>query len=117
MNLNQFYAHSWEVYIGNSSEYSQNPKCPGGPRLKSSFDEYFDEYALTFGISASPAFGFENWCNMVGQYTFFVTTGVPSFELSICSIGVFGVDYNCIRDVALETSVFIKAGNSKTLSV
>ena len=74
--------------------YSQNPKCPGGPYLKGTYDEYKDKFAFEhYGKLASPAFGFEAWCNMSGQYTFFVATGVPSLEVSICSLGVFGPSY------------------------
>ena len=103
------YVSEWEIYIGNSPVYFENPKCPGGSRLKSTFDEYYDEFAA----NVSPAFGFEKWCNMSGQYTFFEATGVPSVEASICSLGVFGENY--IRDVALEKSILIAAGSLKTL--
>ena len=82
------------MYIGNSPDYSKNPKCHGGPLLKSTFNDYVDESAKkNYLQSASPAFGFEKWCNMSGQYTFFVTTGLPTKELSICSVGVFGTRY------------------------
>ena len=69
--------------------WSDNPKCPGGPYLKATYDDYYDE-AVGKRV---PAFGFEAWCNMSGQFTFFVATGVPSVEVSICSVGVFGTRY------------------------
>ena len=69
--------------------WSDNPKCPGGPYLKATYDDYLDEYPNKL----VPAFGFEAWCNMSGQFTFFVATGVPSVEVSICSVGVFGTRY------------------------
>ena len=87
--LNQYYAHSWEIYIGNKPLWSENPKCPGGPRLRADYKDYYDE----FGSRLAPAFGFEAWCNMSGQFTFFVATGLPSEEVSICSVGVFGTSY------------------------
>ena len=43
--LSKNYAHSWDVYIGNDPIWSNNPKCPGGPHLKSTYDDYFDKYA------------------------------------------------------------------------
>ena len=44
-DLDYYYAASWDVYIGNSPVYWENPKCPGGPFLKDTYDDYFDEYA------------------------------------------------------------------------
>ena len=34
------YTSSWEVYIGNSSVWSQNIQCAGGPYLSSAYDDY-----------------------------------------------------------------------------
>ena len=53
---------------------------------------------------------------MSGRYTFFVATVVPSVEVSICTIAVFGVP-SYVRDVTLADSIEIMAGNSETLSV
>ena len=60
--LNKFYTHSWEIYIGNKPLWSDNPKCLGGPYLKATYDDYYDELAGR----RVPAFGFEAWCNMSG---------------------------------------------------
>ena len=66
-DLTSFYTHSWDVYIGNKPLWSDNPKCPGGPHLKSTHDEYYDKCAFSsWGKTTSPAFGFEAWCNMSG---------------------------------------------------
>jgi hypothetical protein len=40
--LNYYYAAEWNVRIGNSPVYSENPLCPGGPFLKRSYDDYVD---------------------------------------------------------------------------
>jgi hypothetical protein len=60
--LPQFYTHSWEIHIGDKPLWSDNPKCPGGPHLKATYDDYYDEAAGKL----VPAFGFEAWCNMSG---------------------------------------------------
>jgi hypothetical protein len=41
--FDQYYASQWEVYIGDSTMYSENPKCPGGPHLSKNYDDYHDE--------------------------------------------------------------------------
>ena len=68
------YTHTWEVYIGNDPLWSNNPKCAGGPHLSSTYEDYWDELA----DKLVPAYGFEVFCNMPGQYTFFVATGLPT---------------------------------------
>ena len=102
-----------EVYIGNSPEWSLNPKCSGGPHLKSTYDDYFDDNE--FAEKLVPAYGFEVWCNMSGQYTFFVAAGVPSEAVALCSIAVFGTCY--IRDESLTDIIEIQTGNQSVLSV
>ena len=52
---------------------------------------------------------------MSGQFTFFVASGVPIKEISICTIAVFGT-LN-IRDEPLKTTFEIKAGDSSVFSV
>ena len=42
--LDNFYAAEWDIYIGNSLVFYENPKCPGGPFLKATYDDYNDEY-------------------------------------------------------------------------
>ena len=76
--------------------YSNNPLCPGGPSLKTTYDDYTDEAPNPDKIV--PAFGFKKFCNMSGRYTFFVSTKVPKKELSLCSIGVFGPAYSRTLD-------------------
>ena len=93
-DLDNYYAAVWEVRIGNSSVYSDNPKCPGGPSLKATYDDYTDESAVADKlITPNPSFGFKKFCNMSGRYTFFVAAKVPKKELSLCSVGVFGPSY------------------------
>ena len=40
--LERYYTTNWHVYIGNSSNYSENEKCPGGPHL-TSYQDYTEE--------------------------------------------------------------------------
>ena len=37
-----------------------------------------------------PDYGFIKWCNMTGQYITIVAHGVPTVDLSLCNLGVFG---------------------------
>ena len=79
--------------------YLENPKCKGGPHLKNTYDDYFDEAATKL----RPAFGFETFCNMSGQFTFFVASKVPTGSISICTLAVFGTRY--IRNKPLESTI------------
>ena len=93
--------------------WSNNPKCPGGPHLLSTYNDYYDDsYAAKKNV---PKFGFEVWCNMPGRYTFFVATGIPTVQLSICSIAVFGTRY--IRAQTLTDYFVIQAGTQAVLNV
>lgn len=60
-----------------------------------------------------PDYGFLEWCNMPGQHVTFVANGVPTDEISICNMGIFG--NNFIRDIPPETLVEIPAGETLTL--
>ena len=93
--------------------YSDNPMCSGGPHLSSSYDDYIDDSFYTDNLV--PAFGFEVFCNMSGRYTFFVSTIVPSVEVSICTVAVFGTSY--IRIETLTDTIVIQAGDQSVLSV
>ena len=44
---------------------------------------------------------------MSGRYTFFVASGVPSKQLSICNVAVFGTRY--IRTIDPPSSITIDA--------
>ena len=52
---------------------------------------------------------------MSGQFTFYVATVVPTFEISICSVAVFGTRY--IRDEPLQSTIEIEANRSVVFSV
>ena len=95
--------------------YSNNPLCTGGPHLKSTYDDYYDDSNDAGRLV--PAFGFEVWCNMSGRYTFFVATNVASVEVSICTIAVFGPGSgpNYIRVEPLEDSIVIQANTPQTV--
>ena len=51
---------------------------------------------------------------MAGRYTFFVGTGLPTKEVSICSVGVFGTRY--IRASDPPSSITLDA-SPKVLTV
>ena len=51
---------------------------------------------------------------MLGRYTFFVAAGVPSLQLSICNVAVFGTRY--IRTTDPASSITLDAC-PKTLTV
>ena len=55
------------------------------------------------------------FCNMSGQFTFYVATVVPTDEISICAVAVFGTRY--IRDEPLQSTIEIQANSSFVLSV
>lgn len=38
----KYLATDWEVYIGNDPVWYNNPKCPGDPQLKSTFDDVYE---------------------------------------------------------------------------
>ena len=52
---------------------------------------------------------------MAGRYKFFIATVVPTAQISICSVAVFGTRY--IRDTPLTSTIVIKAGDQLVLSV
>ena len=95
--------------------YSENLKCPGGPHLSSSYDDYVDYYGSVNKKPKSPAYGFEKFCNMSGLYTFYVATSVPTVDISICAIAVFGTRF--IRDKPLKSAIEIKINSSSLLSI
>ena len=52
---------------------------------------------------------------MVGQYTFFVATNVPSVEVSLCSLAVFGTRY--IRLEFLTDTIEVQANDQFVILV
>ena len=98
--IQRSYAHTWRVYVGNNSIWSENPECPGGPFLKSDFKDYMDNSSTVLDADKMvPGYGFEAWCNLPGRYTFFRATGLPSTYVTICSVAVTGTKY--IRDTPI----------------
>ena len=111
------YFQNYEIYIGNSSNYNQNPKCPGGPFLRTDDDDSYveDDFAVSNswnglgqGVGMVWPYGAENWCNMEGSNLHIVADlshlVATSFTASICTVGVFGTKY--VRDGdALPTSL------------
>ena len=108
-------AAKWDVYIGNSPEWSKNSKCPGGPFLSPNYDD-FESFCTKPAASGKwPEVGFESWCNLLGRYTFLVAQHVPLETVSLCSFAVMGTAY--IRDEPLPTTIELLKGTSTTLTV
>ena len=110
----KYLAANWEVYIGNSENIYDNPRCPGGLQLKRTYDDVFSD-SSNVGDKWVPAFGFSLECNMLGEWTHFVAYTLPTESVTICDAAVMGTYY--IRDEPLAETVEVKAGSSITLSV
>lgn len=52
---------------------------------------------------------------MEGQYTFIAATGLPSENVSICSVGVMGTTY--VRDETLPSSIEVFVGGTEIIRV
>ena len=69
-------------------------ECPGGP-----FMDYSSSNPSDFSASYSTIwnYGKEVWCNKEGRYTTiefdYTHLSGGSYELSICSVGLFGTAY------------------------
>ena len=91
--------------------WSENPVCPGGPFLRSDYEDVFSEWAYDY-VSA---YGFTVWCNMLGEYTFAVANYVPSVSVSVCDLAVMGTAY--IRDEPLTDTAEVTIGSTTSLTV
>ena len=107
--LDARYAAGWNIYVGNDPIWSNNLVCPGGPHLATNYEDVYDAHAARL----IPAYGFEVWCNLPGQYTFFVATQVPSSKVTICDIAVIGTRYIRVNEV--PTSVQVQVDGTQTL--
>ena len=113
MDYEKYLAAGWEIYIGDSPVWHENPICPGDPLLKSDYKDYWTD-APNINREVA-AYGFKKFCNMPGKFTFFVARTIPSETITLCNVAVLGTTYN--RDEPLETSIEVQAGSSATLSV
>ena len=110
----KYLATEWEVRIGNSPIWHENPVCPGDPELKSTFDDVFSDSSIVGNIWV-PAFGFRKQCNMSGMYTFYVARTIPTESVTLCDTAVIGTAF--IRDEPLADTIEVQAGETATLSV
>ena len=85
------YATEWDVYVGDTLDFNEETKCPGGPHLKPGYDDYFDNHPNV--NSMKPAFGFEATCNKLGRYVTLTTSTLPTNSVTLCSLGIFGTRY------------------------
>ena len=96
--MNFYYTSVWEVYVGGDLLYSNNPRCEGGPFLKSTYDDYSDTFGGLASAASWQAYGFEAKCNLSGRYTFLVAFSVPRYSVTVCTVAVMGTRY--VRDNA-----------------
>lgn len=120
-NQNEYF-QNFEVYIGNSPDYSQNPKCPGGPFMTlapGSDGWYYDERTNNSRLPAEVwTYGKEIWCNMPGRFVNIVANLkhlTPPYLMSLCSIGLMGASY--VRDEPLTEVIEVTQGQQVSFSV
>ena len=65
----KYHVQNVEIYIGNSPNFLENPKCPGGPFMVR--DDPLS-YTDTEKHENVWRHGEEAWCNLEGQYTHIV---------------------------------------------
>lgn len=59
--------HDYDVHIGDSSDYTENPKCTGSPFMKFTDPDSFTDGEYSAYMPSGPAsmwkYGKETWCN------------------------------------------------------
>ena len=106
----KYLAANWEIRIGNSPIWSENPKCNQVTLLSST---YMDVFSDANNINKDvPAFGFREECNMLGTYTFFTAYVFPTESVTVCDAAVIGTAY--VRDEAIPAIFEVHAGSSAT---
>ena len=101
------HAH-WENviwHVGNSSNYLENPQCPGPYP-----DTIYDVDPSSATSNTSHKSGNEIDCNLSGKYITMVSdmssvdwTIIHKLEAHICSLGIFGTPY--VRDEPLSPTI------------
>ena len=115
-NLDKKYATQWDVHIGDSPDWRDNPKCTLTPLLAADYRDSTKNWSEgVYEGTEVPAYGFVKYCNMSGQYVTFVAHGVPSISITVCTVSINGNRY--IRDISPETIVEILAGETQTMQV
>ena len=106
----KYLAADWQVYIGNSENPYENPRCGDSESSTSYEDVYSDRMGKEI-----PAFGFSKECNMLGTFTHFVANYVPTVSVTLCNTIVIGTKY--IRDEPLPAGIEVQAGSLAVFSV
>ena len=70
-NKNEW-VQNYQLYIGDDPVYSNNPKCPGGPFMRTDDSSNYTTIAKAGADPNMWNYGKEHWCNMEGQYMHFV---------------------------------------------
>ena len=115
---------NYELYIGDSPDYIQNSKVPGGPFLHPDHQDTYvlDQWALngghdpfTKGSGYVWPFGKEHWVNLQGSFMHLVAdmsaytaSAADSDTVSVCTLSVFGTKY--VRDYPIPTSISLTQG-------
>ena len=121
-NLNEYF-QNYEIYIGDDATYTNNPKCAGGPFMKTSDDSNYS--TVSYVDNTIPHdnvkvwnYGRENWCNLQGRYTMIVAdlshlSG--NYEMSLCNVAIMGTKYK--PKLANPTKANVKTNSSKVLNM
>ena len=99
---------NFDVHIGDDLNYLNNPKCAGGPFMRTDDLNSYTVGAYTYVAESGNFwnFGKEIWCNLPGQYTTIVadySNLVGEYEMSICHLGVMGTEY--VRPTMVPASI------------
>ena len=117
------YMTNFEIYIGNDPNYLLNPRCPGGPFMRTDDPASYTELEAD-GRGERPAGSYWNegkevWCNLEGQYMAIVANfsevAGTGYETGICSLGVMGTKY--VRDSPLTRGFSIRPGDFELIIV
>ena len=101
-NWNEYF-QNFSLYIGDSTDWNENEKCPGWPYMTTADSDswYNDERTCDdSGCSRHPGnvwtYGTEVWCNIAGQYVHIVADLrhlLGTYTMSLCSIGIMGTSF------------------------
>ena len=114
-NIANHFPRNIEIYVGNSSNYKENTKVPGGPRL--STDQNRKVTSSRTG-EMMYKYGDEVWPNLPGRYVTITSDWSDvntNYEIQICNIGIFGGIYS--RSTTITSTVTVEQGTWYSLKV
>ena len=113
----------YEIFIRDSTDFTENQKVPGGPFLDPDNQEtyVFDKKAnvnagghdtYDKGRGYVWPYGMENWVNLEGKYMHIVAdmsaytdSATVTDTVSVCTLGIYGTKY--VRDEPLPSSATV----------